>query len=148
MQEDYPQEKLQELYELLPEDLKKALFSQEVTDMISDICAEENLEEKQADKVSKYIGYVLLGLLSPNDFEKTLKERLFFSNDLTARVATQVLRHVFIPVKVSLELIYKTQLKLPPGFKEEKAPAKKEEQPQKRVFVKKEKKDVYREPVE
>ena len=63
--------------------------------MISDICAEENFSEKQTDKISKYVGYVMLGILSPNEFQKTLREDLFLEEAVASRINRQILRLIF-----------------------------------------------------
>ena len=157
MLEDFPKEKLQEIYEILPEDLKEALFSQEISDTINDICVEENLTEKQISKIIEHIGYVFLGLLSPNDFEKTIKEKLFLSDDLARRINQRIVRAIFMPLKASLELIHKVKIISQPEFTEEETPAEEEavkkeatkELPKKgRPPIKRQGKDVYREPIE
>jgi len=148
MLENYPKEKLQEIYESIPQDLKEALFSQETADTINDICLENNLEEKQISKIIEYVGYVFLGLLSPNDFEKTIKEKLIIKDDLAQKISRQITRLVFLPLKTSLELIHKTEIKLPPGIAEEKLPAEEEFPKEEKISSGKGGKDTYRELIE
>ena len=148
MLEEHPKEKLQEIYEILPEDLRQALFSQEIADMISDICVDENISEKQIDKISKYVGYVILGILSPNDLEKTIKEDLFLEEPSARRINQQILRLIFLPLKTSLELIHKTEIELPSEITEEKIAAKEKTSQKEEASSKRQGKDVYREPVE
>ncbi len=162
MLEDFPKEKLQEIYEILPEDLKQAFFSQEISDTINDIGEENNLTEKQIFKIVEYVGYVFLGLLSPNDFEKNIKEKLFLTDVLAHNINRQIVRTIFIPLKTSLELIHRTQINMPSAAKEEKEekkvvekketikeilPAQEESPAQEKPPVEKPKEDVYREPV-
>lgn len=142
MAEEYPKEELQKIYEALPEDLKKALFSDKTADDIYDVCVENGLEEKNPE-VAKYVGYILLGLLSPNDFEKTLKEKLLLKNDLAKKVSQEIARLVFVPLKNTLEALYKIKIEVPAELPKESF---KEEIP--KETPKKRGKDVYREPIE
>jgi len=148
MLEEYPKEKLQEIYEILPEDLKKALFSQEIAGTINDICAEENMEEKQVSQIIKYVGYVFLGLLSPNDFEKTIREDLFLKEYLASRINRQITSLVFLPLKTRLELIYKIEIKFPKEVIEEKLLSEEEPPEEEKISSGKGQKDTYREPIE
>lgn len=149
MPEEYPKEELQKIYEALPDDLKEALFSDKTAGDIYDVCVENGLEEKNLE-TAKYVGYVLLGLLSPNEFEKTLKEKLALKNDVAKKVSQEIYRFVFFPLKSSLEPLYKIKM-APPLPMETAEPSKKilkeeilmEQAPKKRAG-----KDVYREPIE
>lgn len=147
MLEDFPKEKLQEIYEILPEDLKEALFSQEVADTINDISLEENLEKKQISKIIEYVGYVFLGLLSPNEFEKAIKEKLFLTEETAHRISQQIIRTIFLPLKTNLELIHKTKINPPPEITEEKPPAKEEPSKEEMPPARRQGRDTYREPI-
>ena len=148
MLENFPKEKLQEIYEILPQDLKEALFSQETAETINDVCSENEIGEKQISRIIEYVGYVLLGLVSPNDFEKTIKENLFLKEDLASRINRQITRLVFFPLKTSLELIYKIEIKVPKEIIKEKLPIAEETPKEEKPILKKSGRDTYREPVE
>jgi hypothetical protein len=145
-QTQYPREQLWELYESLPDDLKKALFSEKTAQTIDDICKRNNLEEK-TPLIAQQIGYVLLGLLPPDDFQKTLIEELQLDNNTAKKVSLEVSRFVFFPVKSSLEMLYKTTIEKP--LISEKETVFKEKPADTEVkAVRKKVKDVYREPIE
>jgi hypothetical protein len=110
MADEYPPEQLQEIYETLPDNLKEALFSEKNADDVYNICVENGLEEKYAE-VAKYLSYVLCGLLSPNDFEKTLAEKLALENETAKKVSQEITRLVFLPLKESLEALYSIEIK-------------------------------------
>ena len=55
----------------------------------------------------------MLGLLPPDEFEKTLTEKLALKNDLAKKISRDITRLVFLPVKTSLEMLYKTEIKVP-----------------------------------
>ena len=135
---DYPKEQLWELYKSLPEDLQKAIFSQEVADNIQKICLENGVKNDDAIfNISKNIGYVFLGLLAPDEFESVLEKELKIEKDKAKKISSQISRFVFLPVKKSLEALYKIEIK--PELKETEKEENKE---------KPKRKDKYREVVE
>jgi len=145
-QTQYPREQLWELYESLPDDLKKTLFSEKTAQTIDDICQRNNLEEK-TPLIAQQIGYVLLGLLPPDDFQKTLIEELELDNNTAKKVSLEVSRFVFFPVKSSLEMLYKTTIEKPLISEKETVLEEKPVNIEVKA-VRKKVKDVYREPIE
>jgi hypothetical protein len=149
MAEEYPKEELQKIYEALPDDLKEALFSEKTADDIYDTCVENGTEEKNLE-VAKYVGHVLLGLLSPDELEKTLKEKLTIADDSAKKISQEITRLVFFPLKTRLEALYKIKM-APLPSSETAEPAKelpKEELPIEQAPKKRAGKDIYRETIE
>ncbi len=144
MAEEYPKEELQKIYEALPEDLKEALFSEKTADDIYDVCVENGIEEKNLE-LAKYVGYVLLGLLSPDELEKTLKEKLTIADESAGKISQEITRLVLLPLKTNLEALYKIKIEISTE-PSEKTPEQglPEEKPTKTSL----KKDVYRETIE
>lgn len=144
MAEEYPKEELQKIYESLPDDLKEALFSEKTAGDIYDTCVENDIEEKNLE-VAKYVGYVLLGLLSPDELGKTLKEKLAMTDGLAKKISQKIARLVFSPLKARLEALYKIKIETPvePSGESAKGEPPKEEAPKKRLG-----KDIYREQIE
>lgn len=158
---DYTKEQLWKVYEKLPEDLKEAIFSAETADNIYDICTRNGIEDDKISEIAKLTGRVLMGILPPEDFQETLEKELKLKKDIAKKIAHEINRFIFFPVKESLAALYIMEV-VPPvkpsvgpspirpaeivlsevpseEIPSEVAPPK-EEQP-KRV-------DVYREPVE
>lgn len=133
---EYTSDQLWPLYENLPKDLQKAIFSAENADAVYDICVRNNVEEK-ASEIADSTGYVLLGLLSPNELEETLKTELSIKPEIAKRINREISRFVFFPVKESLELLYKMEI-------ENNKPVETITP----TFVEPLKKDIYREPIE
>lgn len=134
---EYTPEQLWPLYEKLPKDLQEEIFAPKTADTIYDICTRNGLEEEKISEVAKYTGYVLLGLLPPDEFEKTLKSELKLKNDLAKKISLEINRFIFFPVKESLEALYKIEIERAPKPLETKPPT-----PEKL------KKDIYREVIE
>lgn len=113
---DYNPEQLWSLYEKLPDDLKETIFSEKTALVINDVC-EKNGLQKEVSQVAKYTGYVLLGLLSPEDFQKALQEELKLNAEEAAKAAREIQDLVFFPVKSSLETLYQVEIEKPADVK-------------------------------
>jgi len=121
---DYPKEQLRELYNNLPEDLQKAAFSKKVAQNIYEVCNKNGITNEDAlFDISKNIGYVFLGLLPPNELSIVLEKDLKIEKNKASQVASEIARFVFLPVKKSLEALYKIEIK--PGIKPKTVPLEK-----------------------
>ncbi len=143
---NYPKEQLWELYKGLPEDLRKATFSEEVAKNIREICAKSGLiDEDLIFDIAKNVGYVFLGLLAPGDFKNVLEKELKMEKAKAEEIASEIKRFVFLPLKQSLEALYRSEIKSEGETKNEKAgKGEKPELPKKKNG----KGDRYREVIE
>jgi len=134
---DYPPEQLKKLYEKLPEKLKEAVFSKAIAANISDVSEQNNLEKEKSLKLAKYVGYVFLGILPPDELESVLIKDLAIDNNWSKKISDEIKQIVFSPLKKDLETLYGS-FNVP------------ESSPKPAPFVKKGKldKDTYREPIE
>jgi hypothetical protein len=133
---DYPKEQLWELYEQLPEDLKKATFSEEIGQTIQDISKKQGIANNDLIfNITKNVGYVFLGLLTPDDFLKALKRELKIEKDKAEKIYSEITKAVFSPLKKSLEDLYETKIEAKKSIDEEETRPKAI------------KKDSYREPI-
>ena len=100
----YEQEEMWKIYEKLPEELKQAVFSAENADHTFSICERHGVNE--CSKVASLIGLVLMGVLLPRNFEAALVKELGIDSDTAQRVAQEVNRFIFYPVKQQLEQLH------------------------------------------
>jgi len=75
MPKKYTSEQFWQLYKKLPQELKDALFAEETGNNIYEICKRNEIEEN-LEEIVDYVGQVLLGVLPPEDFQKTLEKEL------------------------------------------------------------------------
>lgn len=136
---NYPSEQLWLLYEKLPKNLQEAIFSVETANIIGEIGERYNLKNEEISEIAKYVGYVLLGLLIPNEIEKTLKEDLNIENDLAKKISTEITQFIFSPIKESLEELYKIEIEIEKPLVPEEKPL---------IEKKATNKDTYRELIE
>jgi hypothetical protein len=101
----YTSEQFWKVYKNLPTDLQDALFSEENGDSLLDIC-EKNKADNNSDDIVDYVGAVLVGLLPPADFQKTLENELYITPEVAERISREINRLIFYPVKSSLEALY------------------------------------------
>jgi len=138
---NYSPEQLQQLYKSLPQNLKEALFSKQNARNIHEICVKNGAAD--GDKIfdaAKNAGYVLLGLLPPDEFSKVLEKELELESHVAEEIAGEIERFVFYPVKKTLESLYKMEIE--PG-KEPLSAVSPQKKPKKTK-----KQDAYREPTE
>ena len=134
---DYSKEELWELYEQLPEDLKKATFSEEVGQAIQNICGKNSIaDDDLIFNITKNVGYVFLGLLSPDEFSSVLEKELKIEKNKAEEIHSQITMSIFIPLKNSLEKLYGIKIEI------------KETTPTEKSSLKPENKDGYRELIE
>lgn len=141
MAEKLPPERFWELYKNLPQELKNVLFAEETGDCVYEICKKNEIEEKMGEIVD-YVGQVLIGVLPPEDFQKTLEKKVEISPETAKKVTQEIHRLIFYPVKPCLEELYKVELAGGPTPPKPGAPLPTEE---KSVPPSK---DTYREPLE
>jgi len=104
MPEKYSKEKFWQLYQKLPPDLKEAVFSEETAEAVYDICKKNGIDEPSL--LASYVQEVLLGILAPEDFQKTLESEAGFKKDVTKEIVKEINRFVFYPVRPALEKLH------------------------------------------
>ena len=141
----YPQEQIWKIYEQIPKELKEAIFSQETADNIWNVCENNGIEElKQISEVARLTGEVLLGLLSPDEFQNALEEELSLKPEMAKKIAFGIQRFIFWPLRASLSVLYQMEIKAPGIQLSEGKVSPKAELKAKTARGK----DVYREPIE
>ena len=140
---DYPKDQLWELYENLPKELQEAIWAEKNADFISDICSRNGInEDKVISEIAKNITYILLGLLPPNELAQVLEKEIKIEKKQAKQIALEVNRFILLPVKDSLEALYKIEIK--PQLEPDSTPIESEIEPPKKTI----KKDRYRESAE
>ena len=107
MLKEYDREQLWKLYQKLPEELKEVIFSVGTANSIYDICERSGV--KEVSKVTKLVGFVLLGVLSPEEFQESLKRELILKPDVAKKVSQEIDRFVLHSVRTSIANLYKTE---------------------------------------
>ena len=145
MPNQYAKDQFWKLYKNISQELKDALFAEETGNNIHDVCERNKIMEKLGDIVD-LVGQVLVGVLPPEDFQETLENELELETDIAKKVAQEISRFIFYPVRTELEKLYQTAA-APTG---EIAPEKTKESllTQEEESTEPKKDDTYREPIE
>ena len=143
----YTEKQYEELFQKLPEELQEVVFSMKTADTIFRTCLKNNV--KEVSRVAAYVGDVLMGVLSPAEFQSTIEKEIKLSEKKAEVIAKEINRFVFYPVRPLLEELYKTELPSPERpittakTERSKTPTAMKAKPEKSP-----RKDVYREPIE
>ncbi len=142
MPEQLSKDEFWKIYELLPEDLKDAIFSVETADNIALACKMAGVEDERESKVAKLVGLALLGLIPPDEFPAALKQEAELNAEEAKKVSHQIQRLIFSRVKDSLAILYGKESQAQIGQLKEGG----EEEVQEKT--KPSSTDIYREPIE
>ena len=108
MPKEFTKEQFWKLYKGLPRELKDALFAEETGNNIFAVCEKNDVGDNLRGIVD-YVGQVLIGVLPPEDFQQTLEKELKLKKDTAKKIAQEINRFVFFPVKESLAALYKIE---------------------------------------
>ncbi|MBU2545315.1 hypothetical protein KKC65_02585 [Patescibacteria group bacterium] len=109
---EYSKEELWSLYKQIPKDLQRATFSEQVGTDIRKICDKNGItDEDLILKITKNVGYVFLGLLSPDKFSEELQRDLKMKKETADQISGGLTNIVFLPLKKSLDILYGIEIK-------------------------------------
>lgn len=148
MPKKYTSEQFWELYEKLPQELKDALFAEETGNNIYEVC-QKNETEGMLEDIVDLVGQALVGLLPPEEFQNNLEKELGLEKETAKKVAHEINRFVFYPVKPTLEQLYSmgtTAGEKKPEVAPLKTNGEKPPTEEKPAITSRE--DTYREPIE
>jgi len=109
MPKKYTPEQFWKLYEKLPQELKDALFAEETGNNIYEICERNGISEN-LDQIVEYVGQVLIGVLTLDEFRQTLEKELELDPEVAKKVYQEIFRFILYPVKANLEELYKIEI--------------------------------------
>jgi len=109
MPKKYTPEQFWKLYEKLPQELKDALFAEETGNNIYEICERNEISEN-LDQIVEYVGQVLIGVLTLDEFRQTLEKELELDPEVAKKVYQEIFRFILYPVKANLEELYKIEI--------------------------------------
>ena len=144
MTQKYTKEQINKILQKLPEELGETLFSMETADAIWNASEKQDIVDERRTRIAEYAGYVLLGLMLPQEFEQALQKDIKLPKKVAQEVAREINRFVFYPVKPALEQLRSTEITTASKtFAPEVSPPEQPGPPQEPSRP-----DVYREPIE
>jgi len=148
MAKTYTDKEMWDVFEKLPEELQKAVFSVENANYIHTICKRYDIDVEKKCMIATFMGRVLMGLLTPKEFKQRLKEEVGLSPKKADNLYRGINRFIFMPVREPLSALYGVEIEptqKPKEMKgvEESELGSEEEKPEKPPSE-----DNYREPIE
>ncbi|MAF43788.1 MAG: hypothetical protein CMI54_06440 [Parcubacteria group bacterium] len=109
MSKELTKDQYWELFEKLPQEIKTLILSEQTAKDIFNICDRNNVDMENVSQVADYTGRVLLGALKPEELQGVLEKVVFLQKDQAKKVAEEIHRFIFFPVKRQLEGFHKTE---------------------------------------
>jgi len=106
---EYNQKQLWGLFNVLPEKLKDAIFSEETANAIFSICEEHKIEDDKRSKIAKLVGDSLMGLLPPDRLQESIKTETWVDQAEAEKIALEINRFILYPVKEALSSLYSVE---------------------------------------
>jgi len=104
--QDYTEEQIGQMYDNLPEDLKEAIFSVDMSEIVEKIGKENQLNIEQVGNLANETGMVMLGVTHPNEFIANLADRLEVDKERARVMAGEINEQIFKPVRESIRKIH------------------------------------------
>src|SRR3989338_2898830 len=112
MPSQYTEEQLDKIYNKLPEELQEAIFSLETAEDIGSICDTYGVTDERGTEIAKQAGYVLMGLILPQEFSGVLETDVRLPKTLADAIARDINRLGFYPVKPALEQLHRMEIEV------------------------------------
>lgn len=103
---EYTDEQILEMYENLPEDLKGAIFSVEMTEAVKKIGEKYQLAIDKIGALGNETGMVMLGVTHSRDFIPNLASRLNMDKETARKIADEISSLIFSKVRESLKKMH------------------------------------------
>ena len=104
--QNYTEEQIAQMYDNLPEDLKEAIFSLDMSEIVEKIGREKQLNIEQIGDLANETGMVMLGVTHPNEFIANLADRLEVDKEKARVIAGEINEQIFKPVRESIRKIH------------------------------------------
>ena len=104
----HTREQLREIYKNLPEEIKDALDSVELLDLIEEIGKKFHLHIDQQGKISNEIGLMLFGITRPENFIDKLIKAVELTPEVAGEITKELNTKIFFPIRKSIERVHST----------------------------------------
>lgn len=110
MAKEYTKEEMWDVYKKLPEELQEAVFSPETAEHIRNACKRSDIKKSKIPDIAGFTGQVLMGLLTPKEFKKILREEVGLNKEQVKNVYREINRFIFMPVRETLSALYGVEI--------------------------------------
>lgn len=93
-------------WDILPMNLREALFSEYNSKILWKICENQHLSEDKIYKVAALISDVIMGFAHPEDLAFEIKSELNINSEIANSIAEEVNRKIFMPIRSEIDKAY------------------------------------------
>ena len=86
-------------WDILPDNLKEALFSESNADILWLICEAQHIPEQKIYTIATIAGDVILGFLHSEDLAKEIRTTLNLNPEIANSIANEIDRKIFVPIR-------------------------------------------------
>lgn len=112
----YSKNKIFENYEKLPEELKDALTSVNISDQLFEIGKKFNLTVEKMGLMAEEIGYIILGFTKPQEFTSLLQKNLEVDTEIAGYIASEINHKIFFPLREALKQAHQVEIQIEAGI--------------------------------
>ena len=103
---NFTEEQIAQMYDNLPEDLKEAVFSVDMSEVVEKIGRGHQLSIDKIGDLANETGMVMLGVTHPNEFIGNLADRLEVDKEKARAIGGEINEQIFKKVRESLRKIH------------------------------------------
>ena len=104
--QNFTEEQISQMYDNLPEDLKEAVFSVDMSEVVEKIGRGHQLNIDKIGDLANETGMVMLGVTHPNEFIANLADRLEVDKEKARAIGGEINEQIFKKVRDSLRKIH------------------------------------------
>lgn len=102
---NYTEEELREKYKRLPEEIKEAMFGDDMDGALENLAARYGLAADTIDDIEDMATMVMFGLIRPEDFAGSISKLPGVGTDIAARIEGEINEKVFRKIRGALSLV-------------------------------------------
>jgi len=102
----FSQEEKKKRYNALPTHLREFMFSEEKFVVLSEIAEANHIDDAKLDIISSIIGYVVLGLIHPEDLAKEIEKEVGVDHRIAGSVTEGINRNILRSVLLDIHVLY------------------------------------------
>src|SRR3989338_8847626 len=111
--QDIPQEQIMKRFQILPEAIKGAIFSEKTSDAISKSCTLRDIPGNKTSLIGQLTTRVLLGYLRPELFAQEIQKETGMEELKAQHVAHDLDMEIFSEVRLELKKLYPPTMQTP-----------------------------------
>lgn len=106
-------------WDILPMNLREAIFSERNAEILWQICELQHLPEDRIYRVATLAGDVIMGFIHPEDLAREIQEQVGLKFEVAEIIANEIIKKIFAPIRSDIDKIYSPIVEVPEAFEEE-----------------------------